>query len=258
MELSDRSTLPEQLVQLLQSIEASGRAVLPSASEALLQSIVEAAARIFGAAAASIALVNQAEQTLDFKVATGAGQADVVGMRIPLDRGIAGYVVMSGQPIAISDVQRDTRFNQDFARSTGYVPESILATPLLSQEQVIGVMEVLDKIDAPSFGLEDMELLGLFARQAAIAIHQAQQVEQLNAALVQGLRGLTQPGSALDEVLASTQPDGDLLALAETFRQVSLLGEAEQRACGQVLEAFAGYARTRLRPGLRRSKESRR
>ncbi len=248
--------LEQQLVQLLQSIEAGGQAVLPEASQALLQSIVDAAARIFGAAAASIALVNEREQMLEFKVAYGAGQEGLVGMRVPLDRGIAGYVAMSGQPIAISDVQQDVRFNQDFARSTGYVPKSILATPLLSGERVIGVMEVLDKIDAPSFGLQDMDLLGIFAGQAAIAIHQSQQVEHLNRALVQGLRGLVEPGSALDGALASAQPDGGLLALAEAFRQVGSLGEAEQRACLQVLEAFAGLARSRKHPRFsRRSKE---
>ncbi len=249
MEDSDDNALSKQLVRLLQSIEAGGKAILPGVDDALLQSIVEAAARIFGAAAASIALVDEGDQTLVFKVAYGAGRDEVVGMRIPLDRGIAGYVAMSGQPIATSEVQRDARFNQDFARSTGYVPKSILATPLLSGEGVIGVMEVLDKIDAPSFGLEDMDLLGIFAAQAAIAIHQSQQVDRLNAALVQGLRGLVEPGSALDEAVSGLQPDESLLALAGTFRQVAELGEAERRACLQVLQTFGEYARARRRPG---------
>ena len=63
--------LSEQLKRLLLSIEASGRAVSPRSNDALLKSIVEAAARIFGAAAASILLVNEEEEALEFKVALG-------------------------------------------------------------------------------------------------------------------------------------------------------------------------------------------
>ncbi|HEX9013838.1 MAG TPA: GAF domain-containing protein, partial [Anaerolineaceae bacterium] len=99
--------LREQLLRLLRAIDASGRAVLPRQDQALLQSIVEAAARIFGAAAASIALVDEAGETLEFVVSYGAGSEAVVGMRIPVNRGIAGYVAMTGQPLATSNVQKD-------------------------------------------------------------------------------------------------------------------------------------------------------
>jgi hypothetical protein len=97
--------------------------------------------------------VNEPDGVLEFKVAYGEGSRDLVGVRIPLNQGIAGYVAMSGQPIAISDVDQDARFNRDFARSTGYVPRSILATPLMAGDRVLGVMEILDKINAPAFGM---------------------------------------------------------------------------------------------------------
>lgn len=248
------SRLAEQLQRLLEAIEASGRAILPSSNRDLLQSIVDAAARIFGAAAASMALVDEKRQELEFKVSYGVGNEDVVGMRIPLDKGIAGYVAMTGQPIAISNVQQDTRFNQDFARSTGYVPRSILAMPLLWGDRVIGVMEVLDKINAPSFGMQDMELLGLFAQQAAIAIFQSQQYDAINAALVRGLKQLAVGDLSADsaEILhvleADTGDDArtrDLLALADLFNSIGQLGEEERRACLQVLSAFGEYARAK-------------
>ncbi len=103
-------------------------------------------ARIFGAGAASILLVNEADQTLEFVIATGETQKAVVGLTMPLDKGIAGYVAMTGQPIAVSKVQQDARFHAEVAIRTGYMPDSILAAPLLSGDRVIGVMEVLDKI----------------------------------------------------------------------------------------------------------------
>ncbi len=253
---SEDGPLAEQLERLVQALTAAGKAVLPGSADALLRSIVEAAANIFGAAAASILLVNEAEGVLEFKVAHGASNRDLVGTRIPLDQGIAGYVVMTGQPIAISNVEQDARFNRTFAKSTGYVPRSILATPLLAGERVLGVMEVLDKINAPSFGMQDMELLGMFARQASLAIDQAQMVENLGLVLVTSLKrlALAQPEQPSASLLAALEarPDpgsqADLLALASLLNDFSRLGEAERRTCLQVLAAFADFSRTRRRP----------
>lgn len=253
---SDRK-LVEGLGRLLGAIEASGRAVLPSSSLELLQSIVEAAARIFGAGAASISLVDESEHELEFKVATGVGKEDVVGMRIPLDKGIAGYVAMTGQAIAIADVKTDPRFLLEFAESTGYVPSSILATPLLMGDQVIGVMEVLDKIDAPSFGMQDMELLGVFAHQAAIAISQSQQYDLLDEALIQGIKQLlaSDPEFQSDEIVHELEGAGeveesrksDLMELAAAFHAISAMGEAERKMCIQIMSVLGEYVRSRPR-----------
>lgn len=239
--------LAAQLQELLSAIRATGEAILPASSDELLQTIVEAAARIFGAAAASIALVDEEAQQLVFHVAYGAGRDEVVGMRIGIDQGIAGYVANTGQPIAISNVQQDARHDHDAAVKTGYVPRSILAMPLISDDRVIGVMEVLDKISAPTFGMQDMELLGLFARQAAIAIHQSQQIQNLNHALVHGLAQLV-PGETSFEILRAIDDSAspaarDLMTLADTFNAISALGEGERAACLKVLEAFGEYAR---------------
>jgi GAF domain-containing protein len=243
--------LAGQLRRLVLSIQASGRAILPSNPQALLQSIVQAAAHIFGAAAASIALVDEAQGVLEFKVSVGSGSDEVIGMRIPIDKGIAGYVALTGQPIAVSNVETDARFAQDFAKSTGYVPRSILATPLLSNGRTIGVMEVLDKLEGDSFGLRDMELLGIFAGQAALAIDQAQHFERLEQALVRGLERLAASGpgnpperllQALKTPVASEPGALDLLELADLFNQASQLGEAEQRAMLKILRAFAEYS----------------
>ncbi len=244
--------LAEQLRRLLKAVEASGRAILPSSNLELLQSIVDAAAQIFGAAAASVSLVDEQQQTLEFKVAYGAGRDDVVGMRLPVDRGIAGYVAMTGQAIAVSNVHTDPRFQHDFAQSTGYVPRSIMATPLLLGDRVIGVMEVLDKLDAPTFGMQDMELLGVFARQAALAIHQSQQVERLGATLIEGLKQRL-PDDDGAELFAALEAgpaddaarDADLLQLAQLFYRIGGGGPAERQACLQVLSAFAEYIQSR-------------
>lgn len=243
------SIFKEQLQKLMTAIEAAGHAVLPQSNDDLLKSIVETAARIFNAAAASIMLVNEVEKVLEFKVAFGKSNIDLVGTKIPMDKGIAGYVVMTGQPLTISNVRQDPRFNQAFAESTGYIPSSILATPLLVDDRVIGVMEVLDKINAPSFGLQDMELLSLFANQAALAIDQSQRIAQINEALITGLKRLANENGLIQfaELLATLEQDGslqssaDLLAIADLFYELAALGEAELKACVKVLQVFAEY-----------------
>ena len=248
--------LVEQLKRLLLSIEASGQSVLAGSGDALLDSIVEAAATIFGAGAASILLVNEDEQVLEFKVAYGPAGKGLVGTKYPLDKGIAGYVVMTGQPIATSHVQEDARWDRAFAEQTGYVPESILATPLLSGDRIIGVMEVLDKINASSFGIQDMELLGMFARQAALAIDQSQQVARIEEALILGLKRLASSDlkedsgeilSALEEASRERSAMQDITELARLIGEISALGESERRACLQVLGVFAEYRRSSTR-----------
>jgi GAF domain-containing protein len=170
-------------------------------------------------------------------------------MRMPLDRGIAGYVANTGQPLAISNVQTDPRFSRDTAEQTGYVPRSILAMPLIVDDRVIGVMEVLDKLNAPSFGMEDMELLGMFARQAAIAIHQSQTFAALDETLVKNLHALVSPQAAVDLERAIEDDDTyrqqDILEIARAFQSISSLGESERNACLKVLQAFAEYASAR-------------
>ena len=244
--------LKGQLQHLLMAIEAAGHAVLPQSNDDLLNSIVETAARIFNAAAASIMLVNDADKVLEFKVAFGKSDKDLVGTKFPMDKGIAGYVVMTGQPLTISNVRQDPRFNQAFAESTGYVPSSILATPLLVDDRVIGVMEVLDKINAPSFGMQDMEMLALFANQAALAIDQSQRITQINEALIAGLQQLSHENglSQFADLLETLKQDGGLqsraglLAIADLFYDLAALGEPELKACIKVLQVFADYRRT--------------
>jgi hypothetical protein len=118
------------------------------------------------------------------------------------------------------------------------------------------VMEVLDKISASSFGIQDMELLGMFARQAALAIDQSQQVGKIEEALILGLKRLASSDlskdsseilSALEEGLHDRGAMPDLLELARLFGEISELGESERRACLQVLGVFADYRRTSKR-----------
>src|SRR5215213_2862350 len=99
--------------------------------------------------------------------------AGAIGLSVPPSRGIVGFVFSTAQPIALSDVLSDPRFDRATAERTGYVPRSIAAVPLIDRDQTVGVLQVLDKRTSPTFTLRDMELLAVFATQAAAAIRAA-------------------------------------------------------------------------------------
>src|SRR3954465_14695281 len=122
------------------------RVIAPGYDGALGRS-VEAVRRLFAAAACSVALVDDEGETLQFVASDGAGAEAIVGVSIPVSRGIAGWAAMSGQPIAVRDVQQDARFARDVAESTHYVPNAIYAAPMLDAAgEVLGVASVLDPV----------------------------------------------------------------------------------------------------------------
>ena len=109
---------PDELLRQLGELATSlGPAVRPAGTDELLRSLTETARRLFGAAACSLALLSEDESELVYTVAAGQGADHVTGMRIPASQGIAGWVVQSGQPIAISDVASDPRFARRAGRA---------------------------------------------------------------------------------------------------------------------------------------------
>ncbi|GAA1030933.1 hypothetical protein GCM10009557_24610 [Virgisporangium ochraceum] len=136
----------------------------------LLQSIVEVARRVFGAAAASIFLVDPDTGELVFEAVAGEGEHHLLGTRLPAGTGVAGWVVASGQPMIVDDVSGLTQFAHQVAESTGYVPGSIMAAPLMRYEVCIGVLEVLDRTATPRSELADVDLLALLSTQGACGV----------------------------------------------------------------------------------------
>jgi GAF domain-containing protein len=136
----------------------------------LLQSIVEVARSVFGAAAASVFLVDQDSGELVFEAVCGEGEDHLVGSRFPGDTGIAGWVASSGQPLLVDDVSQSPQFAPGAAKSTGYVPRSIMAAPLISHGECLGVLEVLDRGARQRGELGDVDLLGLLAAELGMAV----------------------------------------------------------------------------------------
>jgi GAF domain-containing protein len=182
----------------------------------LLRSIVEVARAIFNAKASSIFLLDEESDELVFEAVAGEGSESLVGRRFPSSTGIAGFVLVSRQPLVIEDVLEDPRFSRETAESTGFVPKGLMAVPLLHEERALGVLEVLDRPSDARFTLAEMELLGLFANQAAVALDLLQRARRAQAALADEgeLAVIARLAAALESRREEGQTDDALKLLA--------------------------------------------
>ena len=244
------TTPDELLTELGQLASALGPAVMPVGTESLLRALTGTAREIFGAAACSLALLTDDESELVYTTAAGAGADDITGMRIPSGKGIAGWVVNSGQPIAISDLANDARFARDVAEQSGYVPNAIVAVPVVSPMRTLGVMSLLDRDITRPEASQDMRLFSLFADQAAIALESVRVFRDLGRVLLAAVEQAADDDSDLASIVrrvaAQLPPaDQDFAELAATFAALSRRGNAEHRLAIGVLQQFADYAERR-------------
>jgi GAF domain-containing protein len=187
----------------------------------LLQSIVEVARAIFGARASSVFLHDEESDELVFEAVAGEGAEELVGQRFPSSTGIAGWVLVTRQPLVVDELDKDPRFAREAAESTGFVPKGLMAVPLLHEDDALGVLEVLDRPQNAAFSLAEMELLGLFANQAAIALDLLQKARAARGVL-QGEGGdadaLARVAAGLDE--AEPEKREAALRLLEALREL--------------------------------------
>ena len=196
---------------------AAGALAAEEAHRPLLQSIVEVARAILGARASSIMLLDEEADELVFEAVTGEGEDELVGQRLPASRGIAGWVAQSRQPLVIEDVSQDPRFDREAAQRTGYVPQGLMAVPLIYGDAVLGVLNVLDRPQRSRFSLAEMDLLELFAQQAATALHlllHARRTQAVLAASGDDLVGVARLAATVDG-LEGSRREAALRMIAE-------------------------------------------
>jgi GAF domain-containing protein len=229
---------------------AVGRRLQGDIETRLLQSIVDATVRLFDAEAASIALFEQNPDRLEFRVAAGEQGAGAVGLTVPPTQGIVGFVYSTGQALSLSDVANDPRFNRDAAEQTGYVPRSIAAAPLLDEHGTVGALQVLDKRGSPTFSLKDMELLGVFAGQATVAIAAAR-VQRDTDRLLRSVLGQIGPdledGQIQELVAAATRDldvddDAPFWRLVDQVARLRSLTDRETELLTDILDVVAAHA----------------
>jgi GAF domain-containing protein len=206
----------------LEAAVAAGVLASEEAHRQLLQATVEVARGLFSAKASSVFLYDEETDELVFEAVAGEGADTLIGQRIPSSTGIAGWVLVTRQPIVLEDVTQDPRWGGgEIAEQTGYVPKGLMAVPLLHEEDPVGVLNVLDRPQEARFSLEEMELLGLFANQAAISLDLLRKARRARAVLEGSgtdLEALARLARSLDQLEGQEREAGiELVRSLETL-----------------------------------------
>lgn len=147
----------------------------------LLEYIMTAATEITGAEAASILLVDKNTQELRFAASRGSDSEGLAGIVVPMEGSIAGAIIAEDRAMVVNDVTQDPRHFQKVGEKISFQTRSLLGVPMRIKEKLIGVLEVLNKIDG-GFNDDDVRHITILASQAAVAIENAQLVSALRRA----------------------------------------------------------------------------
>lgn len=197
------------LGRLVEAIDVVTPLVAPPAARTWLTGLCATVRVALGAQAVSVARLDG--EHLVYEAADGAGSDTVVGLRLTISRGVAGYVARTGQSLAVDQVRDDPRFARDVAERTGYVPTSLLVVPAIDDRgEVCGVLSVLDRSpDRPAA----LAVASTAAAQAALLLPSVHAVIGLGAMFVSAL------SAAVEQQREGAEP--------ETHQQLALLLRAE-------------------------------
>ncbi len=192
------------------------------ASEPLLQNILDSAVEILNCEAGSLLLVDEQTDELVFRVTVGPVAKDLEGRRMAPGAGLVGKAVKTHQPIIVNDVQSSPEWFKGTDKQTGFVTQALLVVPMMVKDDVIGVIEVLNKKDTTPFNRDDQYLLSAFAAQAAVAIENARLYTNTDQALT----------ARVEELSVMQRIDRELNASLEISRAMRITLEWAMRQSG--------------------------
>jgi signal transduction histidine kinase/DNA-binding response OmpR family regulator len=202
-ELSEKNEQLSRRVAELHALYETGL-TLSQASDLnqLLTRIITLALDVIKASVGSVMLLDESRGELRISAAVGMDEEIKRSTRLKLGNSIAGYVAERGEPLLLADIKADPRFSR-FVKN-GYKTSSLLCAPLKIKDRVLGVINLSDPLEGEAFDEKDLRLLVTFAAQAAIAIDDAENVEQIRRR-VNELSVLYRIASELTQVDSSNQ-----------------------------------------------------
>lgn len=145
----------------------------------LLEAILYCSMDTVSAEAASVLLLDDTKENFQFYQVEGAAKPLLMKSSFPVDKGVAGWVLQHQQSQVVNDVGGDPRFYREIDSKSGFLTRNMIAVPLTAGEEKIGVLEIINKADAPSFTEEEHRLLRSIADEVAFAIRNAKLFEYL-------------------------------------------------------------------------------
>lgn len=242
--------LNNKLRRLIETVDIANLLTEPLTRS--LKEILRVSAVELGAREASVLIRDGVDGDLRFLAATGEVASKLLDLKIPAGKGIAGFVMSSGQPMVVSNVDEEATFYAEVDRETGFSTEMILATPLRHNGEMIGVLEYINRSgDTPHepFTPEEMDKAALFSDAVASlvsAYESAKLFRDLGAKVVG-----TDEDMEIDSVrawlgdLRGSSEHREMMDLAVLVREVASRGESERVLCREVLEAVLRFSEGR-------------
>lgn len=163
----------QRRIRHLGILEEVGRALSSTLDlEEVLTRVMERINALLEVEAGSLLLVEEETGDLIFQIALGEKAEAVKPFRLKRGQGIAGQVALTGEPLLIANVQQDERHFKKTDVTTGFLTKSMLCVPMVARGRVIGVIQVMNKING-EFSDDDLDLLSAVANYGAIALENA-------------------------------------------------------------------------------------
>lgn len=217
-----------------------------------IENLLRVSAAAMNSEEASVLIRDGDKGDLRFLSAIGKVAGKLLNLRVPAGKGIAGFVLSSGQPMAVADVGEENAFYDEVDRKTGYSTQTILATPLRYNGEIIGVLEYVNRIGAPpfeSFTPDEMDNAALYADVIASLVNAYE-----SAKLLRDLGGkMLSDKNETDYVeirnwlrtLRDSSEHREMMDLAVLLREISARGDSERQLCRELLESILRFSDTK-------------
>lgn len=214
-----------------------------------LQLLLSMAIKVVNSEAASIILFDPNTEELFFEEAVGVKAEEVKKFRLKTWEGIAGYCFTTGEALAVADVMKDTRFKKEISETIQHRQKALMAAPLIYRQEIIGVLEAVNKIDGDVFSSKDLELLVQIANFSAFFLRRSRLYFDLYSLFLLILEKLVSREkvtdiSAKDFIELSNQIEkdqmlsseyGEAVELATLVEQISSRGQEERNLIHSML-----------------------
>ncbi len=222
LEKSQLLTEAQQVANQLTTLSEVSMAISSTLDlDTALQRVMDRAVAILNAEAGSLLLADPHGKNLTFEVVLGPTGKELLGVKTPVGKGIVGTVAETGEPLIINNVADDPRWNVAFDEATKFKTKDLLCVPMIAHNRVVGVVEVINKLDGTKFTQEECNLLLSFGAQAAIALENAQRFTRIDQALAERVQEL-QTLQNFDQQLQTSLELKRVLNIALTYAMDSL------------------------------------
>jgi K+-sensing histidine kinase KdpD len=224
LRLEEQRIAIESRYQKLQNLIDASKSINSTLDlDKLLGLILDAATKSIGADRGTLYLVDDVKKELWSKILQGSNMIEI---RLPIGKGLSGFVAEKGETILIPDTYADPRFNPEIDKQSGYRTRNMLCMPMKNKDgKLIGVFQLLNKKEG-AFDAEDVNFIDAFSAHASVAIENARLAQEM----VQNER-LSAVGRMASVIIHDIKnPMGTLRVYAQVMKKKSGNEEANKLA----------------------------